>query len=259
MTDKKVVRLEDRIPKLKARRRQKANRRLIFYITVFFVLITAVIYLVSPVSNVRKIVVDGNHLVDERRITAASGVTTKSKIWDVDETRAAKRIEDLPEVKSAVVRTAYPSTVAIRVKEYRRVAYMKVGGAFYPVLENGRVLAAKEDRPQTNVPILNGFQQGKMLERLSGQLAKTPAAVVRATSEILPSDDPKHPDYVVIYMNNGQEVLADIDTLAKKMALYPSIAEVLKDDKKGKGVIDLTLGASWTPYPTENKGGSPSR
>ncbi|UTR15185.1 Miff domain-containing protein [Salipaludibacillus sp. LMS25] len=36
MKEKKVIKIEERIPKLKERRKQRSNRRLIMYVSVFF-------------------------------------------------------------------------------------------------------------------------------------------------------------------------------------------------------------------------------
>ncbi|MGV3489290.1 MAG: cell division protein FtsQ/DivIB [Tuberibacillus sp.] len=260
MVDKKVIQLDDRIPKLKARRRQKANRRLIIYATVFFLLIAVLIYLVSPISNVHTIAVKGNHHIKTGQIEKAGQITNKSKIWDVDEARSAARIEkSLPMVKTASVSSHFPSKVEIKVVEYRRVAYLKTGDDYIPILENGTKLdQEKEHILPTDAPVIIGFSNSDLLQKLAAQLTKTTPAMVHAISEIMPANEEKHSDYITLYMNGGQQVLADVDTLAKKIELYPGIMAILTKDKKGRGIIDLTLGASWTPYTKVNKEAVPS-
>ena len=50
---KKVVSIEDRIPKLKQQRRKKANRRLILLLLLFFIFIAFILYFQSPLSHVQ--------------------------------------------------------------------------------------------------------------------------------------------------------------------------------------------------------------
>lgn len=259
MATKKVIQLDDRIPKLKERRRQKANRRFIFYITTFFILIAVVVYLVSPISNVHTIVVEGNHHIGNSIIEKAGDISEKSKIWDIDESKSAQQIEKLPLVKKATVTSHFPAKVDIKVEEYARVAYLKNNNTYTPILEDGTSLTEeKGDTLPTDAPIIIGFTKGKTLNHLAQQLTKISPAMVHAISEILPSPDKNQTDIIVLYMNSGQQVLADVNTLAKKIKLYPTIMAYLTKDKKGKGIIDLTIGASWEPYPATNKGDTSS-
>jgi len=259
MANKKVIQLDDRIPKLKARRRQRANRRFIVFATVFFLLIAILIYLVSPISNVHTIVVKGNHHIDVSEIENVGKISKKSKIWDVNESRSAALIKKLPMVKKATVTSHFPSRVDINIVEYQRVAYLMSENAYIPILENGTKLEQeKEGILPTDAPIIIGFAEGDALQRLAGQLTKMSPAMVHAISEIMSANDKSQPDNIMLYMNGGQQVLADIDTLAEKMKLYPSIVDYLSKDKKGEGVIDLTLGASWTPINKGKKEDEPS-
>ncbi|MFC4617260.1 cell division protein FtsQ/DivIB [Camelliibacillus cellulosilyticus] len=251
MAEKKVIQLEDRIPKLKAARRQKANRRFIFYITIFFVLILVVIYFESPLSNVRTIIIKGNPHVSAAKIKKTSGLNTKSKIWDIDKSGSAAKLEKLPEIKKATITTVFPSKVQIHVKEYRRIGYVKQEGKFMPILENGRYLPGeKTDKLSFDAPIITGFQEGQDLKRLAHELMKTPSPIVRAISEIVSTSGQTGEPDVTLYMNNGYQVLANIDDFAKKMSLYPSLVKALKSDQKG--TFDLTTGAFFQEYSKKN-------
>jgi cell division protein FtsQ len=259
MVNRKVIQLDDRIPKLNERRRQRANRRFIFYVVAFFLLLAVVAYLVSPVSNVHSISVIGNHHIETSVIEKAGQISTNSKIWDIDEAKSSALIEKIPMVKKAAVSSHFPNKVVIKVAEYRRVAYLKNNNTYTPILENGTNLTEEKGGIlPTDAPIIIGFTEGEKLERLAGQLTKISPAMVHSISEIMPARDKNQSDYIVLYMNSGQQVLADIDTLAKKIKLYPSIMAYLEKGKKGKGIIDLTLGASWTPYEKASKEDVPS-
>lgn len=73
----KLIVLEDRVPKLQEQRKQKANRRLILYLSLFFILILFIVYSQSSLSNVSNIEVQGNKHVSDKDIVKASGLSKK--------------------------------------------------------------------------------------------------------------------------------------------------------------------------------------
>ena len=255
MAEKKVIQLEDRIPKLKQQRRQKTNRRIIFYLTIFFILIMAVVYFESPLSNVRTIDISGNDYIDQAEILSQSGVTTKSKIWDIDEKQVAEHLEKLPMVKKAVIESHFPSSVTIDIKEYKRVAFVEKNGHYYPVLSSGKMMDdISEKSLPTSAPILTGYSEGKTMTKLVKQLTKLEGPIVNQISEITPSSQTDGSDTIQLYMTDGNLVLASLDALANSMnEYYPSVTAM----QKKKGIIDLTVGgAVWKPFTESKKGKS---
>src|SRR5699024_12476680 len=88
MEKEKVVSIEDRIPKLKESRKKKANRRLLFYLSIFFVLIAIIVYLQSQLSHIRHVDIQGNHELTEDEVIAESGLTMGDNIWMFNYTKA---------------------------------------------------------------------------------------------------------------------------------------------------------------------------
>src|SRR5690625_6294094 len=99
MEEKKVVSIEDRIPKLKEARKKKANRRLLFYLSIFFFLISAIVYLQSPLSHIKHIKVIGNEVVGTQQIIELSGLTTKSNIWVMHEDSIQEAMKEHPMIE----------------------------------------------------------------------------------------------------------------------------------------------------------------
>ncbi|WP_052363785.1 hypothetical protein [Geomicrobium sp. JCM 19037] len=66
--DQKVISVQDRIPALKEQRKKRANRRLILYVSIFFILIAAVVYFQSPLSHIQTIQVEGQEIGEEQEI-----------------------------------------------------------------------------------------------------------------------------------------------------------------------------------------------
>jgi len=77
----KLIVLEDRVPKLQEQRKQKANRRLILYLSLFFILILFIVYSQSSLSNVSNIEVQGNKHVSDKDIVKESGMSKKTSYW----------------------------------------------------------------------------------------------------------------------------------------------------------------------------------
>ncbi|HWO77864.1 MAG TPA: cell division protein FtsQ/DivIB [Bacillus sp. (in: firmicutes)] len=253
MDKSKVVSIEDRIPKIKKERRRKANRKMIFIITMFFLLIGCIIYFQSPLSHVQTIEVNGNDLVTEKEIIAQSGLSSKVNIWTIDETEIEKKIKEIDQIENVSVTIKWPNNITIDISEWRRVAYYKNDLEFFPILENGEMLNKKEESIPVHAPILFEFDGGQALEMMVRELIKLPQEVVRSISEIYltPTDTDSYS--LTVYMNDGFEVKATIRTFSKKMVHYPSIVSQL--DPSIKGYVDLTVGAYFRPYETDETEG----
>lgn len=108
----KVVVLEERVPKLKQRRRQKVNRRLTAYIAFFFMLILCIIYFQSPLSNVQHIEVKGNQHVVASQIIQLSGLTNRTSFWKIKSDQVERAIESHPEIKQAKLKNGFQTPLS---------------------------------------------------------------------------------------------------------------------------------------------------
>jgi cell division protein FtsQ len=254
----KVITLEDRIPKLKEQRRQKANRRLILYISIFFFLILIIVYLISPLSHVGKVTINGNHYVDNRTILDASGLSSDTSFWDVDRDAVVKKVKKVKEVKSVSVNKHFPNAVSIRVTEYGRVAYLKKDDRYYPILENGARLSAlsQKDIP-AGAPILVDWEDGKKLAHMAGELQKLPEAMVHRISEIYYTPTEHFPGAITVYMNDGFEVQSLINNFSNKMKSYPDIVSQL--NPQARGIIHMRVGTYFEKYGNDGMAASKNK
>lgn len=245
----KIVSLEDRVPKLKQQRRRKANKRLIFLLMLFFVLISFVVYFQSPLSHVNKITIMGNSVYPEDKLISLSGLSKESNIWTLNENSIEKRLEKLTEVKSATIEVKFPNNVSIEIVEWKRIAYIMKDGVFWPILENGEILEEVSGVIPVNSPILIGFSEGEAMEEMIESLNSLPNEVLNSISEI--HHTPKEMDnlHITLFMNDGFEVSASLRSFAEKMAHYPSIVSQL--DPNIKGIIDLEVGSFFRAYELE--------
>lgn len=256
--DKNIVSLEDRIPKLKQMRKRKANRRLIILLTIFFLLIFSIIYFQSPISKIQSIKVEGNSYLTEKEIIEASGIRLNENLWEVKKNEAATAIENEKEVSSAKISRQLPNTIVITVDEYEYKAYVQEGKDYYPVLTNGSILKKKLRVIPDSGPLLVSFKEGKALQKVIEQLDNLSPEIMNSISEIHYQPSESAPYKITLYMNDGYEVTASGETLAKKMSHYPAIVSQLGDSDKG--VIDLEVGSYFRAYESdiEEEGASES-
>lgn len=246
----KIVSIEDRIPKLKQQRRKKANRRLILLLLIFFSLIASVVYFQSPLSQVKKVEINGNESYSKEELLTVIGLSEKTNIWKVNKDTIEGKLRKLPEIKSAKVKIKLPDTVAVKLKEYSRIAFIAKEASFSPVLETGEILKSEQttDLP-VSAPLLIGFSEGDVLEEMILNLQDLPQEVLNSISEI--QYKPKKTDVyrITLFMNDGFEVSATLRSFSEKMALYPSIVGQLDPDTKG--VIDLEVGSYFKEFEKE--------
>lgn len=249
MNKKKVVSIEDRIPQLKQVRKKKANRRLVFYLSIFFVLISIIVYLQSPLSNVKHIIITGNTYVTEKEIIEQSKLTTKTNIWTIDHKKIEKIIHNNPVIESVEVQRKLPSTVYIQVIEYKHIGYIQKESKIYPILGNGTILPVHTESIG-EAPLILGFTEDEFLKNMVNELEKLPKSILNLISEIHwePTDENKSKIY--LYMNDGFIVDGTIRNFADKMQVYPSIASQLKQGSQG--IIHIGVGAYFEEFTPEN-------
>ncbi|MGP4068200.1 FtsQ-type POTRA domain-containing protein [Halobacillus sp. B29] len=246
MEERKVVSIEDRIPKLKQTRRKKANRRLILYLMILFILIAVVIYLQSPLSNVGNIEVQGERHVTADEIKELANITTETNYWKVDTDSIKNNVESHKEIKSVNVNRDFPNTVQIQVEEAERIGYVQTNGEFSAILENGTKLEAASSLPGGDAPILAGFSKQTYLEEMSKELKELPQSVTNLISEIHWEPKEDNPYQIRLYMNDGFQVLASIRNFSNKMTIYPSIVAQLEEG--AEGIIHIDVGAYFEEY-----------
>ena len=251
--EKKVVSLEDRIPKLQQQRKHKTNRRIISFLSVFFLLILLVIYFQSPFSKVASITVEGNEMVETHKIIEMSGITTSSGFWSINKDQVITTISSLLQIKEVRIEKKWPNHIVLAVEEHKSLAYIKQEGAYFPILDNGKVLKDKKVDAPADAPLLMNWEREEHIKVMIDELKQLSPSVFNSISEIHHTPDKTDPWLVRLYMNDGFEVIASVRTFAKKMDSYPAIVSQLDEDSSG--VIHLEVGSYFeSNKPLETEG-----
>ncbi|WP_025113845.1 cell division protein FtsQ/DivIB [Lysinibacillus fusiformis] len=245
----KVIDIEDRIPTLKKRRKKRTNRKFIVLILLFFIVLAVLLYFQSPYSNINKITVNGAKLVDNEHYVETSTLALGKSMWGF-------KIEDVENlllkdkwVKEAHVKRSWLRGVTIDVKEWKKVAYLAGDGTYYPLLENGERFEQKGNDTPIDAPVFIGITGEKTIKKLVEQLAQLKPEVLALISQVNTNSNDTNPNAVKLYMNDGYEVRAIIQTLADKLNYYPSIVAQIANLEKG--VIDLEVGSYYRPFNEE--------
>lgn len=246
MEKKNIISIEDRIPKLKQTRKKKANRRLIYYLCAFFILISLIIYVQSPLSHVKHFNVKGNELVGVDELIKLSGIETKDNIWSIDFKKAEERLTNSPYIRKATVKRKLPRTVELIITEEKLVGYTIKERVYYPILGNG----INVDRPYKvmngKAPLLHGFSDEEYLEKMAKELTELDPSIHRLISEIYwnPTEDNKNK--ITLYMQDGFIVKGTIRQFHEKMSVYPSIISQLEPNQRG--IIHIGIGAYFEEF-----------
>lgn len=240
MEEKKIVSIEDRIPKLKEARKKKANRRLLFYLSIFFLLIAAIIYLQSPLSNIKHIEVTGNKIISDEEIIQLSGLSPETNIWVINQKQLKQSIEKNPLIKEIKVKRKLPQSVQIQISEHKIVGYVKSELEYHPVLESGMIINKHNISNKGDGPLLINFDDEEYLKRMAKELGEIPDHIFNLISEISWEPTEKNKYKVVLYMNDGFIVHATLRNFASKMKTYPSIIAQL--DEGEKGIVHMGVG-----------------
>jgi cell division protein FtsQ len=252
MSKEKIILLEDRIPNFKKQRRKKANKLLILYISTFFLLSLFILYFQSSLSKVRDINIAGNSYITTKQILDWSQVKPGMNYWEVTESEIMESIIGKHEIiKNVSVKKVLPSTINIKINEFREIGYVKIGNNYKVLLENGSYLDKEYlISDLTSKPVLIGWNNQDDLNELATQLSQLPKGIYNLTSEVHFIDNNKNKNTARIFMSNGYEVRVSIFTLADKLKYYSSIVSQL--NPKEKGVIHLEVGSYFKKYTNES-------
>ncbi|WP_185819771.1 cell division protein FtsQ/DivIB [Salibacterium salarium] len=243
MADKKVVTIDDRIPALKEKRKKRTNRRLITYLSIFFILILVVIYFQSPLSHVRNIEVNGAVHLNDGEFVNRSGIEEGISIWNADLNEAETNIKEMKQINNVSVERSLPSTVLISVNEYKRLAYVEINNSYSPVLQSGTILRNDtEQELPADAPILRNFNDEDKLEVFTEELTQLGEGVLNRISEVVHTPKEDDNNALRLYMNDGIEVASTINNFASYMSSYPSVAREV--DADAAGVLHMKM----SPY-----------
>lgn len=165
-----------------------ARRGLLVVVALVVVLVLVLatwIVAFSPLLGVKSVIVRGAHTLTQAQIRAAAGIKHGTPLVRLDAAAVARRVEALPDIASATVRPAYPSSVVITVSERVAVGYVAQGTSYLLLDKTGTQYRRTVTRPR-GLPLFglpsgtNAMATGRAVASVAASLS--PALLARVAS-----------------------------------------------------------------------------
>ncbi|GED18580.1 cell division protein FtsQ/DivIB [Kurthia gibsonii] len=247
----KIIELKEHQSAIIERRKKQKKRNIITLFIILGIVLLILVYVQSPLSHISKVTIKGNHFETNQYYIEKSGLTVGDSLWGFKKDQVVQNLEKLDFVKQVTVERKWLNSVAIKIKENRRVAILRTSNAQYYVLENGELLPGRIKPKSYELPIFLNLHDEKQRKELAKQLMQLSPDLLQMISQIEPAPTKSNPELLKMYMNDGFEVRIDIPKIASKMKYYPSIIAQLNQNKKG--VIHLEIGGYYNSFKLEYK------
>jgi cell division protein FtsQ len=158
----------------------------------------------SSVFGVRTVVVRGQHTLSAEQVTAAAAVPHGQPLLRLDTAAIRERVEQLPDVASATVTTAFPSTVRISVTERVAVGVVRHGRQVVLVDRTGDQFRAVAHRPR-QLPLFV-VPAGTDARSTGGAVATVAGALPATIRARVASIQALDPQAITLLLKNGRVV-----------------------------------------------------
>lgn len=239
-----------RIPRLRWHHYKKNGERVGSLVLLFGLILAVMLYIISPLSKIKSVTVSGNSDLSAKQVEQATQVYQGRFIWNVILqhkklcTRARYR---QPQINHVQVQLAGPQKVKLIVSENALLGTAKLGQQNYAVLSNGHLQATNASGKGM---VYQSFTNHRAeLKTVAKQIGKLKPAIRNDISTVSYQPTSDAPSRIILYMNDGNTVLANLNTVGKKLAFYPSIVANMNKT----GVIDLQVGAYSYDYGSSDK------
>ena len=229
--------------------KRKKRIEFVFIVTLFLIVIATISLLFSSYLKLKNIQIEGNNQITNEEIMDAGSINTNLRTWSIKDEEIQNNIKSRFEIfKSVKVESKLPSTIKIKVEEYKFIAQnKKEDGSFETIMENGKSYSG-EIRNNYNLPILEKFNDDNIkLEEIYKNLNNLKAEVRLQISEIINDQG----DNVIIYMRDGQKVKALRASFSEKLNYYEEISKYIED--KNNTTLNLINGVYLETPKSEKK------
>ena len=241
-----------RVVGIKRAQRVDNSRRVLSILVPFLIIMLLALYIVSPLSKIKKIQVTGNQDLSAAKVESAAQIKKSPRLG-----RALLQPKNpeqpaqtaTPPSTTLKVSLTGPQSIKIKVTEYPIIGVIEHNGVNQLLIGNGRLTPVK-NRSISNFVRYAGFEHHeKIMQQTARQIGRLPAAIRGGISEVTFAPTTSDTKRLRIYMNDGNEILVRSDNLNQKMRYYPSIASKMK----ANGVVDLQYGAFSYSYGTKDE------
>lgn len=220
----------------------------------FFLIIVAIIFLMSVFFKIGKIEVKGNSLYSDEEIITASGLQTGDSLFFTNRISAGSRVViKLPYVDAVSIKRYLPNKLVILVEESNAVGYINIDGELWTISQSGKYLGTVDTEEAAMIAEISGISasnpsEGDILVPAAGDEEKFEylLAIMEQISgrgmagDVTAIDMTMVSNAVVEYQHRLTAKLgANEDVEYKFGKLVSAISQI---DESGGGELDLTEG-----------------
>lgn len=235
-----------KLPQTNRLRKKRLAKGTIALLIVFGTMFALSLFFILPFSRILSLQVSSTDPETRVAVLKASNLHYYESLFGV--WPKTKKIENEIHVKVPSVKKAYiqyqGTNVKINVEEYPKIGYVVRNGKYYKLTSSGVVNTYGTNTPKGNYPLFYNFKNKRQLFEMTNELDRLSPKICRGIAEIHLEPTKADPNKIKLYMNDGNQVIASINTFAQKMQYYPSIVTKMNYT----GVVDLEVGAYSYPY-----------
>lgn len=239
------------------------KRKIVFKVIRFFTLIVIIIggtiyALMSPIFNIKNIVVEGNSKVTEQEVISLSKIETEQNMFRYKKSKVISNIKEEAYIEKVKVQRKLPDEIKLVVTERKATFMLAVANANAYINNQGYVLEITSEN--STLPLLKGIstpqeqiQPGNRLsaedlEKLGDVLNIMESATSNGIANLITQIDITNKnDYILRLSKNKKTVyLGDISNLSTKMLWIITFNEKEKNTE-GDIILNINLNSE-RPY-----------
>lgn len=224
---------------------KKEKKNTGFFLGFIFVVAVICFLLVSPIFQVRRIMVEGVLRLSENTIIDSSGLFYGQNVWRINKNEIVENIKKIAYVDSVSVRRAWPDGIVLQVTESNPIAELEFYGSKLIIDENAKLLEVVTDNVPTHLPRLLGITVNEIvLGEIVSVNEKEKLEDFLEVLKILKENDMlknvekiNESEGILVHFENGHVAnFGDAGNLAYKLAVLNAIFE----KEETASYIDIT-------------------
>lgn len=244
-------RINTELIKLKKQRKNNLIFKMMPLLIFFSVIMLSSIYFISPFSKVGKInFVNSNKQKEIKQVDGLSFNKGDSLFFVKKNYKFAKKdlLDKNRDFKNVKFRISNINNLQIVITKEKVNAYLLKDKKYFEIFANGKI----SDKPilkdkVKDYCVLTNFNNSKKIREVVKVYKNIPDKIKPSINYIKNKANKSNPNRVLISMKDGNFIIANYDTLAKRIEYYPEISASLKQ----KSIVNIQIGAY--SYPLKSR------
>lgn len=232
----------------KMKRNRKIKKVLKWVALIIILCVAVVLFLMSPIFDVKEIQVIGNEQIPEEEILSLSEIEIGQNTYRMVKTKVVQNIKTNPYIKKVEITRQLPDKINITIQERHAKYQLEYGNAYVYIDSQGHLLEISEVKLE--VPILMGYttqaekiEPGNRLETEDLQKLESISKITEAAKTngiegaITRIDITNKEEYKIVF--ETEEKIAYLPDAAEINERMLMIKLILEKEKGNKGTIHL--------------------